>query len=97
MPQLLWPRLCRHNHSISSIKPVGRDGLFWACFEDPECAIATEFVRFAAYNKRHSFSCFQRCIDQLLGLIDPDLEVAAPPLNGEAKASPARRQVWIDC
>ncbi len=64
--------------------------------EDPERLVATEFVRLAADDKRHWLSCFQRRFDKLLGLVDPDLEAAATPLNAEAEAAPNCRQLWVD-
>jgi hypothetical protein len=63
--------------------------------DDPEHLVTEQFMRFTAYDKRHRLSCFQRCFEDLLGPLDPDLEAAATPLNLEAKAAPIRRQLRI--
>jgi len=57
----------------------------------PEASGHCEIVRLTAYDKRHRLSCFQRCFEVLLGLLDPDLEAAVAPLKAEAKAAPISR------
>jgi hypothetical protein len=52
-------------------RPDARSG------EDSKRLVAADLMRLTAYDKRHRLSCFQRCFEALLGLLDPSLEVAA--------------------
>ena len=80
-------RLDRSLTALQSIRPSGGD---------PEHLVTAELVRRASDNKRYRLSLFQGCFEALLGLVDPDLEATATPLNAEAEAAPSCRQVWID-
>lgn len=59
--------------------------------ENSERLITAEFVRNTANYEFHRAACFQRCLEELPGLIDPDLHVAVTPLHAEAKGMPALR------
>src|ERR1700730_17327880 len=64
--------------------------------KDPKRLITAELVPLAEYDERHRFPCFQRCLDEVLRLLYPDLEASPTPVNAEANAAPIRRQLWVD-
>jgi hypothetical protein len=68
----------------------------WRSGRHKQRPITPELVRRAAYDKCHRLPCFKRRFDKLPGLVDPDLDTAAAPLNPEAEAVPIRRQLRVE-
>src|SRR5271165_4114953 len=56
-----------------AICPGGRIFVFFHEGEPAHCRLVTaELVPLAAYDKRHRLASFQRCLEELVGLLDPD-------------------------
>ena len=63
--------------------------------EDMERWSTRKFVRVASYHELQRFPIFQSRTEKIPLLLDPNLELAAPPLDAKSEAVPARGQLRI--
>jgi hypothetical protein len=63
---------------------------------DQERSVASQVVRFTAYDELHRLSGFQRCVDRSRARNDLDPEAAAAPLKIKAEAAPIWRELRVD-